>query len=198
MQKWKRKGLVSVLYSWKAWKLKEKHFLNTNKHFFCPCGVSFSWWCVGECWEVVGWRRLRERPLLYNISCVSKALTAKLPVVVRTELAMSVFVCGFERGGGGGEQGEGEEGVLSWSWGLSYYLVPITANPKGPFLPPLLLWRERESTQAKRVRPASTQWKREAGSISPRKKSVSTSDDFTRNAARAVAVETVFVMVYRV
>lgn len=30
------------------------------------------------------------------------------------------------------------------------------------------------------------------------KKSVSTSDDFTRNATRAVAIETVLVMVYRV
>lgn len=55
---------------------------------------------MGERWEVMGWRRFRERPLLYNISCVSKALTALLPEVVKTVPAMSVFVCGFQRGGG--------------------------------------------------------------------------------------------------
>lgn len=61
--------------------------------WFCVCGS-----CVGDCWEVAGRRRLRERTPLYNISYVSKAM---LTGVAGAELAMCVFVCGFESGVGG-------------------------------------------------------------------------------------------------
>lgn len=55
---------------------------------------------VGECWEVVrywgagrGVWVLREiRPLLYNVSCISKAPTAMLPVVVTRSRTGCVFV----------------------------------------------------------------------------------------------------------
>lgn len=76
--------------------------LERNKHTFLqvPWVFIFLGGCVSECWEVVGWRWFRERPLLYNISCVSKALPAMLPVVVRAELAtVCLYVVLRERGG---------------------------------------------------------------------------------------------------
>lgn len=97
------------------------------------------WVRVGEQWGGIG---SRERPRLYNVSwCFESTdwLHGCLWWLEQNQLCVCVFVCGLQSE----ERGEGREE------GGHCYLVPISANPKGPHLPPLSVrW---EPTPAKRA-----------------------------------------------
>lgn len=135
---------MQSLCSWEVWNSPKETF-PVQKQGFCIAGALWSFFffaCV--CW-MCGWGlgssgvgKVKEK----DLDCITSAvfrkhrLAARLPAVVRTEPAMCVCVCVWfsERGAAGGED---------------CYLVPISANPKGPRLPPLSFrW---ESTPAKRA-----------------------------------------------
>lgn len=167
------------MYSWKACKHLRKIIYGTQTYVSSgPVGFGSHGGgavvCTGGVREI--------RPLLYNISCVSKALTAMLPAV-----------CVVLKVGGIREEDEGR-GIMVVTLLVGFTVwFPLLQIQNGCFR---LLWSSGERLWSSEAWESHNGKKRFAPSHP--KKSVSTSGDVTGDAVRAVAIETVFVMVHSV